>query len=99
MNNSKPTMQDQDEIRKFYNSVYYKEAAAGTGILRHYHRLAAKINVRSGQAVLDVSCGSGEWLIAVKARGAIPAGIDLSQKAVEICKSIIAGSEIHACSA
>jgi ubiquinone/menaquinone biosynthesis C-methylase UbiE len=92
-------MQDQDEIQKFYNSVYYKNAAAGTGILRHYDRLAAKINVQPGQEVLDVACGTGEWLLAVKARGAVPAGIDLSQKAVEICQSNIAGGEIHAGSA
>jgi SAM-dependent methyltransferase len=82
MNNGRQTMQDQDEIQKFYNSVYYKNAAAGTGILRHYDRLAAKINVQPGQEVLDVACGTGEWLLAVKARGAVPAGIDLSQKAV-----------------
>ena len=99
MKNSEQTLEEQNEIRKFSNSVYYKNATAGAGILRHYHRLAAKINVQPGQEVLDVACGTGEWLLAVKARGAIPAGIDLSQKAVEICKSNIADGEIHAGSA
>jgi ubiquinone/menaquinone biosynthesis C-methylase UbiE len=99
MNNSKQTVEDQNKIRRFYNSVYYKNATSGAGSLRHYDRLAAKINVQPEQEVLDVACGTGEWLLAVKARGAIAAGIDLSQKAVEVCKSNITDGEIHAGSA
>jgi len=99
MNNGKQTIEDQNKIRRFYNSVYYKNATAGAGSLRHYDRLTAKINVQPEQEVLDVACGTGEWLLAVKARGAIAAGIDLSQKAVEVCKSNISSGEIHAGSA
>jgi ubiquinone/menaquinone biosynthesis C-methylase UbiE len=99
MKKNKPTLEDQNEIRKFYNSVYYKNATAKPGSLRHYDSLAAKTNVQPGQEVLDVACGKGEWLLAAKARGAIPAGIDLSEKAVEICKSNISDGEIHAGSA
>ena len=95
MKNCKPTFADQNEIRNFYNSVYYKKATALHSDLRHYVSLAAKINVQPEQEVLDVACGKGDWLLTVKARGAIPAGIDLSEKAVEICKSVIPDGEIH----
>lgn len=99
MKNSKQILKDQNYIRKFYNSVYYKNARATPGSLRHYDSLAAKINVQPGQNVLDVACGTGKWLYAVKERGGIPAGIDLSEKAIDICKSLLPESELYACSA
>ena len=95
----KPASIDQNEIREFYNSIYYKDATVVPGRSRHYARLASKINIKAKQHVLDVACGNGEWLFAVKERGGIPAGIDLSEKAVDICKSIITDGEIHAGSA
>ena len=82
----KQALKDQNEIRKFYNSVYYKDATVKPRRSRHYARLASKINIQAKQHVLDVACGNGEWLLAVKERRGIPAGIDLSEKAVDICK-------------
>ncbi len=37
------------------------------------------------RAVLDVACGTGEWLDFFRDQGASIAGIDLSQKAIEQC--------------
>ena len=99
MKYSKKTSQDQNEIRKFYNSVYYKDASVKPQRSRHYSRLASRINIQPEQYVLDVACGNGKWLLAVQDRGGIPAGIDLSEKAVAICKSIIPDGEIYAGSA
>ena len=78
MKHRKQALNDQDEIRRFYNSVYYQDATANPRSLRHYVRLASKINIQTGHNVLDVACGNGQWLAAVKGRGGIPAGIDLS---------------------
>ncbi len=95
----KQALDEQKEIRRFYNSVYYKNATARPSRSRHYTRLAIKINIQAKQNVLDVACGNGKWLLAVKERGGIPAGIDLSEKAINICKSIIPDGEIYAGSA
>ena len=46
MKKSNQTLEDQNKIRKFYNSVYYKNATAEPGSLKHYDRLAEKINVQ-----------------------------------------------------
>jgi 2-polyprenyl-3-methyl-5-hydroxy-6-metoxy-1,4-benzoquinol methylase len=99
MKHPKQALKAQDEIRKFYNSEYYKDAAVKSHLSGHYLRLASKINIQAGQNVLDVACGVGRWLLAVKKCGAIPAGIDLSEKAIDICKSIIPDAEIYAGSA
>ena len=99
MKKHKHNLQDQNAIRNYYNSVYYNNAKTKAVTSRHLNRLAVKIDVQPGQEVLDVACGKGEWLLAVQARGAIPAGIDLSEKAVEICKANLGDGEIHAGSA
>jgi len=96
MKHRKHALSDQNEIRKFYNSVYYKDATAKPRRSMHYTRLASKIKIQTGQNVLDVACGNGKWLTAVKERGGIPAGIDLSERAIDICKSIFPGSELYA---
>ena len=92
-------VKNQNEIRKFYNSIYYKDAAAKSPRLKHYTRLGSKINIQAGQNVLDVACGTGNWLVSVKDRGGIPAGIDLSEKAIAICKSNISDGKFYVGSA
>ncbi|MBT8363846.1 MAG: methyltransferase domain-containing protein [Deltaproteobacteria bacterium] len=99
MNYSKQDLADQKDVRKFYNSIYYKDASAIPGKSRHFSRLASKLGIQPRHDVLDVACGKGEWLLAVKECGGKPAGIDISEKAIAICKSIIPDGEIHTGSA
>lgn len=95
MKHRKQALNDQNEIRKYYNSIYYKDATTKLRRSRHYARLASKINIQAGQNVLDVACGNGKWLVAVKERGGVPAGIDLSEKVIDICKSIFPDGELY----
>jgi len=46
---------------------------------------AAGVSVR-GKATLDIGCGRGRWLDFFAARGASPEGVDLSGRAVELCR-------------
>jgi ubiquinone/menaquinone biosynthesis C-methylase UbiE len=39
--------------------------------------------------LLDVGCGAGKWLFAAIKRGTYPVGVDLSQKAIAICKKTL----------
>jgi len=80
---------DQDPhsgIRQYYDDVYYRSASGHGAASRHLRRLARRIGVRSGERVLDVGCGLGEWLLAARECGAVPAGIDLSGKAIAVCR-------------
>ena len=99
MKYSKKDLADQSDVRKFYNSVYYKDASAILGRSRYFSRLAFKLDIQPRHYVLDVACGKGEWLLAVKERGGKPAGIDISERAIAICKFIIPDGEIHTGSA
>ena len=99
MKYSKKDLADQSDVRKYYNSIYYKDASAIPGRSRYFSRLAFKLDIQPQHHVLDVACGKGEWLLAVKECGAKPAGIDISERAIAICKSIIPDGEIHTGSA
>jgi ubiquinone/menaquinone biosynthesis C-methylase UbiE len=49
--------------------------------------------------LLDVACGAGQWLAAAAALGAIPAGIDISEKALDACRKSLPNSDLHCGSA
>lgn len=87
---SQPSSQDPsdkslEDIRDFYDSVYYKSTPERISSSSHLRALARRIGVESGWRVLDVACGRGEWLLACQEKGAIPHGIDLSERAVAVC--------------
>ena len=91
----KQSVIDQEGIQRFYDSVYYKEAKANKKQSRHLTRLALKMRIKAGIDVVDVACGKGEWLLAVNERGGNIAGIDISYKAIDICKKILPDGEFY----
>ncbi len=80
---------NHDEIRSFYDGVYYKELRPAEKIPLHLRRLARRLGPWEGKQLLDVGCGTGLWLAAAARLGAIPAGIDISQVAMEHCRAIL----------
>jgi SAM-dependent methyltransferase len=95
---SNPT-DDYHRSRQFYDSVYYRELDELPAVPRHLQRLAKKLRPWTGQRLLDVACGTGEWLRATAALGALPAGVDISQRAVEQCRRALLGADVHCSSA
>lgn len=80
-------MSEIDKIRDFYDKVYYKGAQNTVHPSRHLVKLAGRLNINFGEEILDVACGKGEWLLTASEKGARTAGIDISSKAVDICKN------------
>lgn len=72
-----------NRIRRYYDEVHYRKATASE-VPRHLRRLAVKVGVAQGLDVLDVACGTGEWLRAVRERGGYSVGTDLSSRAIAI---------------
>jgi len=77
---------NHERIREFYDSVYYRDADSTPVISCHLRRLAEKLGPWTDRRALDVACGVGLWLRTIVAHGAIPAGADISHKALEICR-------------
>jgi ubiquinone/menaquinone biosynthesis C-methylase UbiE len=82
-------------IRNFYDSVYHEASKPYTKTSIHLRRLASRVEVHGKQRVLDVGCGAGPWLFAASRLGAIPYGIDLSEKAISVCRSVMPVGTFH----
>ena len=87
---------DLEEMKSFYDDVYYADADKTLQGSAHLRNLAQKIRVSDGEAVLDVACGLGEWLLVCQERGASVAGVDLSDRAIEFCKRHLPNGDFHA---
>lgn len=82
-------------IREFYDNEYYAGSPRQGRLPWHCRRVAARLGSLRGKNVLDVACGTGEWLRHFRERGALVAGIDLSEKAIEVCRAALPGGEFH----
>jgi SAM-dependent methyltransferase len=87
------------EVQRFYDQIYFRDAGGCPIVSPHLHQLARRFAPWRDGKLLDVACGTGEWLMATKALGATTAGIDISQVATEICRRYSPDSEIHCGSA
>lgn len=83
------------EIARFYNDVYYGNVKPVRRPSNHLSRLADRLHIASGQRILDVACGTGGWLAICAERGAKVSGIDISGRAIEICRQLIPEGEFH----
>lgn len=89
MPSANPPTKDFSAIKTFYDQTYYKDAGQVAGAGRFHKMLAQRLNIRPGERVLDVACGTGEWLLAVRERQASVAGTDISERAISVCRSAI----------
>lgn len=93
MSDSDPNL---EEMKSFYDGVYYANADKPLQGNAHLERLCSKISVNASEKVLDVACGLGEWLHVCHGRGAQVAGVDLAEKAIEYCNKHMPAGEFHA---
>jgi SAM-dependent methyltransferase len=75
-----------DSIRGFYDNEYYAELRESASLPWHCRKIGARLGNLDGKAVLDVACGTGEWLEFFQSRGASISGVELSVKAAEVCR-------------
>jgi len=86
---------DLAALRDYYDEIYYRRAHADKKIPNHYLKLARHFEPWKGKALLDVACGTGLWLRAAAQSGAIAAGVDISQKALDVCRQSLPQAELH----
>jgi SAM-dependent methyltransferase len=89
-------MAKHETVRGFYDDVYYGALGRSGESPAYLARWAARLRVGPGTRVLDVGCGTGEWLRAARRRGATVAGIDISPKAVDRCRRAMPQGDFRA---
>lgn len=89
-------LSDRDDARRFYDHTYYDATRTAAALVptTHLRRLALRTGIAPGQRLLDVACGTGEWLQAVADAGAIPVGLDISWRALHACKARAPGHDL-----
>lgn len=75
-----------DQVREFYDRTYYADKTDHAPLPWHMRRIADRLGDLRGREVLDIACGTGQWLDELASRGAMPSGIDISGRAVEQCR-------------
>ncbi len=88
--------QKLDNIKSFYDSVYYGKSDHKNLPEKYLYRLAQRLSIQKNQQVLDVACGLGQWIKVCTELGAVAAGVDISEKAIDICKQDSPDIEFHA---
>jgi ubiquinone/menaquinone biosynthesis C-methylase UbiE len=96
MNMDQQDKESLDEIRGFYDSIYYKDKPGDKSANRHLLKLAERLGICEGTEVLDVACGTGEWLLACQGHGAKTSGVDLSKKAIAHTREKLPDGEFYA---
>jgi SAM-dependent methyltransferase len=87
---------DHQAVREFYDREYYGSGETGASALPWHQRLmAARLGALEGKFVLDIACGTGQWLAEMAQRGARTAGIDISERAVAKCKSRLPDADVR----
>lgn len=86
---------DHREVAKFYDEVYFRNASGKAKPSRHLLRLATLLDIRPAQRVLDIACGTGDWLDVALAKGLDVAGIDISSRAIEVCRERMPSGKFH----
>jgi len=57
--------------------------------------IANRLGNLSSSKVLDVACGIGDWLSLLKSRGSEVHGIDISERAIEMCRQRFPGGDFR----
>ena len=77
------------DARRFYEEEYFKEAEIGKGPLLHYDFLCKRLGVGARDRVLDVACGTGNWLFATSRKTDGITGVDISETALKVCSQLM----------
>ena len=88
--------EELDEMKSFYDDVYYAKADKPLQNSQHLAELAEKVHISATDSVLDIACGRGEWLQVCDSIGAKVHGLDLSERAIDFCRKAIPNGEFFA---
>lgn len=88
-------MDKYERTRNYYDGVYHKGASASNKASHHLDALVRRLKINNGCEVLDVGCGTGQWLLAVRNHGGIPCGVDISKIAIDACRQTVPDAELY----
>ncbi len=88
-------MTDHHQVKRFYDEEYYSNDQGPSELPWHMRVVASRLGRLECRSILDVACGSGEWLQELHKRGANVSGIDISRRAVERVRARLPDADIR----
>lgn len=88
-------MPDHDQVQRFYDEQYYTDNRSESALPWHMRKVASRLGALENKSVLDIACGTGEWLLELQRRGATPSGIDISNRAVQRAQTRLPSADIR----
>lgn len=92
-------LKDYQKARSFYNQEYYGREFALKNTSWHDRVIAKRLGDLNGLKVLDVACGGGMWLRLLQSKGALVAGVDIADRAIDYCRNTLPDGEFHVAAA
>lgn len=83
---------DARKCIEFYHKAFSEQALKEPDY--YYDWIIELLNPNKGKKLLDVACGGGFLLNAAKEGGLMVIGVDISNKALNLAKSLISGIEV-----
>ncbi|MBN8736881.1 MAG: methyltransferase domain-containing protein [Xanthomonadales bacterium] len=88
-------MPDHQQVQRFYDDVYYAGKPGASAVPWHMRVIAKRLGLSQGDMVLDIACGTGDWLAELQRHGAKVSGVDISARAVERARQRLHDADIR----
>jgi 2-polyprenyl-3-methyl-5-hydroxy-6-metoxy-1,4-benzoquinol methylase len=82
-------------VRAFYESFWQDAPVEGEPYAWERRRALLLGEVRPGERVLDLGCGAGAFLAALRDAGAQPVGVDIAEAALERARTNVPGADLR----
>src|SRR3989338_9108764 len=82
-----------DEIKNYYNNVYY-DVAHNKRPLAHYDVYLRYLSLGRQKKILDIGCGGGAFVSRALKKGYLVSGIDISEKIISFAKGLCPGADL-----
>lgn len=84
-----------EEIQLSYNDIYENTEEGLALPADSRKKILHMLKLKKNQRILDIGCGCGHLLYEAQQIGAIPFGIDISSKAIELAEKRLPDIEMH----
>ena len=88
-------MPSHEDVKAYYEDEYYSALAVRAYMPWHMKLIARRLGNLHGKGVLDIACGTGQWLRHLQGRGAKVAGIDISERALQFARELLPGADLQ----
>ena len=88
-------MPSHEDVKAYYEDEYYSALAVSADVPWHVKLIARRLGNLHGKHVLDIACGTGQWLRYLQGRGAKVAGIDISERALQVARELLPDADLQ----